>query len=559
MRYYALIRRRDELARLRQVMAVLLRHGFGYVVYALRLGEHLPFVSRAMKRYEEGRPLGFGERLRLTFEELGPTFVKFGQLLCTRADIIPPDVVKELTALQDRVASFPLEQVRQIIFEELRRPPEEVFKEFDPSPVGAASVAQVHKAVLHSGEQVVVKVQRPGIQRQMAVDLDILEVLAAGLERYLPESRAFTPVALVKFFRKTIGRELDFIVEGRSTERFRRNFADDPDVRIPEVHWPLTTTRVLVLEDVEGARVDDDARLDEMGIDRRAVALKGAEAFLRQVFEFRFFHADPHPGNFSILPGGRIAMVDFGMAGRLDAELLEELAHVVLAVSEFDAARVARHLLRLRVADEEIDEAAFRSDLAYMIESYAGRPLKEMDLGQILNETIYAAARYQIALPPDFVLLGKAIVTMEGVGRRLDPEFDMIAVARMYARRYALSSFGPAAVKRRVEDMASDLVYLLRELPGDLQLIFKKATTGRLKIEFEHRGLDTFIMEMDRSSNRIAFGLVVAALIVGSSVVTLHDRGPHLFGLPLLGLAGYLLTAILGLRLIFGIMRSGKL
>lgn len=559
MRYYALIKRRDELARLRQVMAVLLRHGFGYVVYALRLGEHLPFVSRALKRFEEDRPLTLGERLRLTFEELGPTFVKFGQLLCNRADIIPPDVVRELTRLQDRVPPFPPEQVRRTILEELRRPPEEIFGEFDPSPLAAASVAQVHRATLRSGERVVVKVQRPGVQRQMAVDLNILQMLAHGLERYLPDSRAFAPVELVRFFRKTVGRELDFVVEARSTARFGRNFAGDPDLCVPAVHWPLTTGRVLVMEDIEGVRVDDEKGLEAMGVDRRGVAMKGARAFLRQVFEFRFFHADPHPGNFSVLPDGRIALVDFGMVGRLDGELLEELAHVVLAISEFDAARAARHLLRLRVADEDIDEMSFRSELAYMIESYAGRPLKDIDLGQVLNETIFVATRFQITLPPDFVLLGKALVTMEAVGRRLDPDFDMVAVARGYARRYALSRFGPTAVKRRFEEMASDMVYLLRELPGDLQLIFRKVTTGRLKIEFQHRGLDTFIMEMDRSSNRIAFGLVVAALIVGSSVVTLSDRGPHIFGVPLLGLAGFVLTALLGLRLIFGIMRSGKL
>ncbi len=559
MRYYALIRRRGELVRLRQVMAVLFRHGFGHVLYALRLGEHVPFVSRALRRDEEDRPLTFGARLRLSFEELGPTFIKFGQLLSNRSDIVPPEVVAELTRLQDRAPAFSLAEVRETVLAELHRSPEELFGEFEPAPMAAASIAQVHRATLRSGERVVVKVQRPGIQRQVAVDLNILQLLAYGLERYLPESRAFAPVDLVKFFRKTIGRELDFVTEGRNAARFRHNFAGEPGIVIPEVHWPLTTPRVLVMEDVEGVRVDDSARLDALGIDRREIAQKGARAFLKQVFEDRFFHADPHPGNFSVLPDGRIALVDFGMAGRLDGDLLEELAHVVLAVSEWDASRAARHLLRLRLLDEEIDEDAFRSDLAYMIESYAGRPLKDINLGQVLNETIYIAARYRIRVPPDFVLLGKAVVTMEGVGRRLDPEFDMVAAARDYARRYALSRFSPGRVKERVEDMAGDILHLLRGLPGDLQLIVRKATRGKLKLEFEHRGLDTFIMEMDRSSNRIAFGLVVAALIVGSSVVTLSDRGPHLFGLPLLGLAGFVLTGLLGLRLIFGIMRSGKL
>ena len=262
MRYYSLIRRRGELTRLRHVTAVLFRHGFGYVVYALKLGEHVPFVSRYLTRDEEERPLTFGERLRLAFEELGPTFIKFGQFLSNRADIIPPDVIRELTRLQDHAPPFPFDQVRDIIIEELHQLPVDLFKEFDPSPLAAASIAQVHRAVLHSGARVVVKVQRPGIEKQTTVDLNILQMLAHGLERYIPESQIFAPVELVKFFRKMIGRELDFVVEGRNAARFRHNFADDPDICIPEIHWPLTTGRVLVMEDIEGVRVDDEKRLD---------------------------------------------------------------------------------------------------------------------------------------------------------------------------------------------------------------------------------------------------------------------------------------------------------
>ncbi len=559
MRYLSLIRRRDELARFRYVMGVLFRYGFGYLLYELKLGEHLPLINRFVKKHEEAHPLSLGERLRLAFEELGPTFIKFGQLLSNRADVIPPEVVRELTKLQDHAPPFPSDVAQAIIGEELRKPAREIFKEFSAEPIAAASIAQVHQAVLPSGERVVIKVQRPGIHKQVSADLDILEAVAAGLERYVPESRAFCPSDLVKFFRKSIGRELDFISEARNAERFRHNFADVPDICIPMVHWPFTTGRVLVMEDLEGVRIDDADRLKEMGIDGKEIALKGAKIFLKQVFIDRFFHADPHPGNFSVLPDGRIALVDFGMVGRLDGDLLEELANVLLAVADWDAARAARHLLRMQVSEEEIDEESFKSDLAYLIEGYAGRPLKEINLGQVINDTIYIAARYKIRMPPDCVLLGKAIVTMEAVGRRLDPDFDMVSVAREYARQYVLSRFKPAHIKERIEDISSDLVYLLRELPGDLQLILKKVTRGRLKLEFQHRGLDTFIGEMDKSSNRLSFGLIVAALIIGSSLMTLSDRGPHLLGLPFFGMAGFLLAGLLGLWLIVGIMRSGRL
>ncbi|MCX6356450.1 MAG: AarF/UbiB family protein, partial [Candidatus Aureabacteria bacterium] len=410
MSYLTLFRRREEIARFRQVMAVLFRHGFGYFVYELKLGEHLPFVNRLMKRQELARPLNIAERLRLAFEELGPTFIKFGQLLSNRVDLIPPDVIRELVKLQDHAAAFPADTARAIISSELGRPPAEVFASFDDVPVAAASIAQVHRAILAAGDRVVAKIQRPGIQKQIATDLNILDAIAAGLERYMPESRVFCPVDLVRLFRKTVSRELDFIVEGRNTERFRRNFTDSPDIYIPKVYWDLTTATVLVLEDIDGVRVDDAARLDEMEVDRRELALKGARAFLKQVFVDRFFHADPHPGNFFVLPDDRLALMDFGMVGRLDSELLEEVANVLMAVAEWDAARAARHILKLRVSDEEIDEESFRSDLAYLIEEYAGRPLKEINLGHVINETIAIAARYRIKMSPDLVLLGKAIV-----------------------------------------------------------------------------------------------------------------------------------------------------
>jgi ubiquinone biosynthesis protein len=560
MNYLALLKRRGELARFRHVLAILFRYGFGYLIYELKIGEQLPFVKRLLKKTEEeGKPLTVGERLRLAFEELGPTFIKFGQLLSNRPDLIPPQVVRELSKLQDHVPSFPLEQARAIIGEELGKPPEEIFADFFPVPIAAASIAQVYRASLHGGEKVAVKVQRPGVREQIDMDLNILEALARGLERYVPQSRAFYPVDLVGLFRKSITRELDFITEARNAERFRHNFSGSEDIYVPKVYWKLTTGRVLVMEDVEGVKVDDIERLRAIGIDLEEVARRGARAFLKQVFVDRFFHADPHPGNFSILPDGRLALVDYGIVGRLDSDLLEELSRLLLAIAEWDSKKAARHLMRMSTTDEEVDEDSLRSDLAYLIEGYAGRPLKDIHMGQVINEIVYIAARYRVRLPADLVLLGKAIVTMEGVGRRLDPNFDMVAVSRDFAKRYLLSRFKPEHIRERLEEMASDLVYLFRELPGEMQQIFKKITKGRLKIEFEHRGLETFISEMDKSSNRLTFGLIIAALIIGSSLITLSDKGPHFLGMPFLGALGYVMAGLLGLWLILGIIRSGRL
>lgn len=560
MSYLSLFRRRDDLVRFRNVMAVLFRHGFGYVVFRLRLGENIPFIKKRLAKIDrEEKPLGVGERLRLVCEELGPTFIKFGQLLSTRPDIIPPDIVRELAKLQDRVPTFPFDKARAIIEGELERPLDDIFSDFSREPLAAASIAQVYRAVLPGGEKVVVKVQRPGIPKEVGTDLNILDTIARGCERYIPESRGFYPTELMKVFRRTIHRELDFLNEARNAERFRHNFADDPGVRIPKIYWDRATTRVLVMEDLEGLRIDDVEGLRRRGIKPEDVAVRGARAFLQQVFIDRFFHADPHPGNLSVLPDGSLVLIDFGIVGRLDSDLLKELSRVLLAVSEWDASTAARHILRLSISEEDIDEESFKSDLAYLIESYAGRPLKEINLGQIINETIYIAAQYKIKVPPDLVVLARALITIEGVGRELDPEFDMFAVSADFAKTFLMSRLKPAYLKGRIEEIVSDITYLVRELPSDLQLILKKVTKGRLKIEFQHRGLETFIAEMDKSSNRLSFGLIVAALIIGSSLITNSDKGPHVFGLPALGLAGFMMAGFLGLWLIIGIIRSGRL
>jgi ubiquinone biosynthesis protein len=558
MSYLTLIKRKGEISRFRHVLGVIVRYGFGYLVERLNLKEHIPFVTR-FGDTTAGQPLSTGTRLRLICEELGPTFIKFGQLLSTRVDIIPPDVISELALLQDHAPTFSEPEVRTILEHEYGKPPEKVFADFSSRPIAAASIAQVHKATLPSGERVVIKIQRPDIKRLVNIDLDILEVIASGLENYIPESKAFYPTELVRFFRKTINRELDFLIEARNAQRFRHNFAQSDDIRIPELYRDFCTPRLLVMEDLQGIRVDDEKRLNETGIDKKDVALRGARAFLRQVFIDRFFHADPHPGNFSVLPDGRIVLVDFGMVGRLGEDTAEELANIVLAIVQRNPDKAARHILRLNTSEVDVNVDYFKSDIAYLIENYAGRPLKDINLGHILNEAFYIAANYHIKLPPDLVLLGKAIFTMEATGRLLYPGFDMVSASEGLAKKFLLKRMNPSHIIDRIEKVANDLMYLLKDLPDDLQVFFKKISKGRFKMEFQHRGLETFISEMDKSSNRLSFGIIVAALIIGSSLITLSDKGPHIMGMPLLGMLGFVIAGLLGLWLIFGIMRSGKL
>jgi ubiquinone biosynthesis protein len=559
MRLTRLPRAYWSLRRYRQILTVLIKYGFGDLLGTLKVRHPLVGKLPRLRTLKELEGLSRPERLRLAFEELGPSFVKLGQLLSLRPDLVPSEYSTELSKLQDEAAPFPFTQVEEKIEEQLGRPLEELFSEFDEEPLAAASLAQVHRARLQDGTEVVVKVQRPGIREMIRADLIILEDLAGFIARYVPESELYDPVGTVREFAKTLRRELDFVREGRNMEVFRRNFADDPTIYIPKVFWELTAPEILTMERIKGIKVTDLEGLERAGLDRRQIAINGANAILKQVFEYGFFHADPHPGNILVVENNVIAPLDFGMVGRLDRPLQEAIGEMLIGIVRKDIDRIVRALRELGSLDEGVDLLAFRTDLGDFIDRYYKIPLHRLDVAQLLDESLSLVREHHVRLPASLVMMGKALVIEEGVGRVLYPELDMITLAKPYVRRLIFQRLVPQRELHDWGGVLEEVNRLLKELPAELRSIMKKIRRGELRAQFEHLGLDRLILELDRSSNRIAFALIIAALIVGSSLVMQLEGGPRLFGLPLFGFLGFGFAAILGFWLVIAILRSGRL
>ncbi|MBI4715376.1 MAG: hypothetical protein HY760_05510, partial [Nitrospirae bacterium] len=421
-----------DIRRFRQILNVFLKQGFGHLIERANLQGYIP-LGRRLFRFppREEPPHSMAERFRFALEELGPTFVKFGQILSLRRDILPEDFIQELQKLQDDVPPFPVSEVKEQIQDALKRPAEELYAFFDEKPLAAASIGQVHRARLHDGREVVVKVQRPNISRTIETDLSILLNLAKLLVRYLPESRLYEPVGLVEEFRKVIHRELDYRVEGRNAEKFRNNFAASETLCVPEVIWPLSSQRVLTLEYQMGRKVTDLAGDPAW---RRRLARAFNDSYLKQIFEHGFFHADPHPGNIFILENGRICFHDFGIMGHLDEEMMENLANLFLAFLEKDVGTLVDVYLNVGSLTGDLDMKGFKQDLKEFIEGYYDLPLRDFSFAEVMNNLIGIGRRYRIAVPTDLLLLGKAFMTVESIVRTLDPDFNLIENIRPYAQ-----------------------------------------------------------------------------------------------------------------------------
>lgn len=549
-----------NLRRYRQIAGILLKYGFHEVVDRVNLLGRLRLGRRFRRLIKKPLrpPPSYVVRLRMALEELGPTFVKLGQVLSMRSFLIPPELAQELSKLQDEVAPVPFSQVQQLLERELGDRMS-LFRSFEETPIASASLSQVYRAVTVRDEDVVVKVQRPGIEEIIEADMDILMDLAQLIERHMPELKPYEPVEVVKELAKTTRRELDFKGEARNIELFTRNFADHPEVYVPKVFWETTTSRVLTTERIRGIKVSEVQQLEEAGLDRRAIAIAGGRAILKQIFEDGFFHADPHPGNLFVLPGNVIAPVDFGMMGRLDDVLVEELADLLSAVVERNVDRAIRTLLRAGVLDEEVDIRSFRVDLADFMDRYYGLSLKHIDMKQALEEGMDVMRRYRVRIQPNLTLLGRALGTYEEVGRILYPEFDLLPLAKPYIRKLMLRRMRPGRVMREVIDVLDQMRRLLRTLPEEMERIVKSMTRGKFGVELKHVGLEQLIGEIDRASNRLSFSLVIAALIVGSSLVLRLEHGPFVFGYPIFGILGFVFAGVLGIGLVLSILRSGKL
>ncbi len=551
-----------SLKRYRQILGILIKYGFGHIVeqlnidYYLELGKRIVTLGTASQELER---LPQGERLRLALEELGPTFIKLGQLLSTRPDIIPREYLGELQKLQDRVPAVSTEQITAELQREFGYPVEEIFQRFDPIPLAAASISQVHRGTLKSGDEVVFKVRRPDVRKIIETDVDILMGLAYLVEKHLPGGEMYDPIGLVKEFRRTINRELDFSREGRTIERFATNFTADETVRIPAVFWEFTSSSVLTLEYLSGIKISHHDELKAANYDLKLLARRGADAFLKQVFEFGLFHADPHPGNIHVLPDNVICMFDFGMVGRLDEEVKLQLTELLLSVLRRDVDHIISQLLYSGELHDESNLKSLRRDLSEFIDDYYDLLLQDIKVGKLLLDFVDILTEYQIKFPSNLMLLGRALIAIEGLGRQLDPKFNMIEQLKPFAETIFRERYSPANITKEATRALQSYSALGKSLPKDIKEFLNRINRNKFKIDLEHRGLEKLITDLDKSTNRISFSMVIAALIIGSSLVMQTDKGPMLFGFPILGLLGYSVAGFLGFGLAIAILRSGRM
>jgi len=546
-----------NLDRYRQILAILFKYGFDSLLNRLNLGSYfesgLQMISRNRRERVEG--LTDYERLRMAFEELGPTFIKMGQILSTRSDLIPDDLVREMTKLQDNVPAFPFSQVREIVEQELRAPLSVLFAHFDETPLAAASIGQVHRARLITGEEVIIKIQRPGIRKVIEVDLEILFHLATLMEKNIEEAEIYRPTRVVDEFARSIEKEINYKIEAQHAERFARQFAGNESIYIPRIFNETTTGRILTMEYVDGVKASDVDLLEKTGLDRKIIAARGADVTFEQIFKHGFFHADPHPGNICILPGNVVCYLDFGMMGYIDKRSMETFADIIIGYVRRDEAAIADAVMRIVEWDDPPDRRALESDIASFVDLYLYKPLKDMHMGDILQEFLDLFARHRLRLPPDIFFMIKAMTEVEGLGLMLDPDFNMVEKVEPFIKDLQMARIHPR--KLMGDFLASST--MLKGVPFELYDLLKQFKSGKVKIGIDHQGLETLIFGVERSSNRISFALIIAALIIGSSLIMMARSGPSLFGLPLLGLLGYTLAGFLGLWLLVWIRRSGRL
>jgi len=559
LRLIQLNRNVRSIRRYRQIITVLGGYGLEHLLEYLNLSHFVAFSRRMLRRSAKAADLSAPQRLRLALEELGPTFIKLGQLLSTRADIIPASFVQELAHLQDKIPCIPFEEIREQVERELGVPIEQRFSLVEPVAIAGASIAQVHRARLTTGEDVVVKVRRPGVTEAVETDIDILMGVALLLERHMARSDIYDPVAVVREFSYTIRREMDLSREGHAIERIRDNFAGDPTLYFPQVYWEATAKGVLTTEYMNGIKVSDLKAIDAAGLDRREIARRGAVAFLKMVLEHGFFHGDPHPGNVMILQNNVICLLDFGMVGRLDPGVKRYLTDVLSAVIRRDVDDLIDTIVAAGEANENLNKNALKKGLAEFIDGYLEIPLKEIEVGRMLLEFIDLVSTHRIKVHPDLTLLVKVLVIVEGMGRELDPEFDMVGHLRPFLEKEFREQRSPGRLLKEMEQGFEGYLSLARNLPRDLREILNKLNRNKFRIDLEHRGLDRFSKELDRSANRLCLSMIIAALLIGSSIAMQSNRGPMLLGLPAFALFGYSCAGLVGIWWMIAILRSGRL
>jgi ubiquinone biosynthesis protein len=554
-----------DIPRIRQIIMVATRHGFGHLVEQLGLKRFVSLGRRVitLRSFPEHRTSA-PVRLRIMFEELGPSFIKLGQVMACRPDLLPVEYAQELCKLTDSVPPFPFPAAREIVERELGGPLRRFFSTFDPDPIAAASIAQVHGARLLDNTEVMVKVQRPDIEQIIERDISILRGIAELIEIYASDMAIYNPRGIVEEFARTISRELDFFIEASNAVRLRENFLSSDILYVPRIFPEVSSKHVLVIERIEGLRIDEFERIDRAGFDRKKISRNGAAAFFQMVFQDGFFHADPHPGNIFVLADGKIGLVDFGIMGRVTDENMRYYADTIVALVEHDFDKLVQEYMNMGFVPDDVEDMdrfqrELKEDLVELLEPYYGMKVNQIDFGMYVDRLTKISRRHGLVMPQNLYLVNKALVTLEGILRQLDPDFDFIEIARPHVARLLRKRNDPLRVLRSARKNVAEFSELFTVFPKQLHRTFRKLLRGDIRVKVQHEELQHLIRDVDKASNRLSFSIITAAIIVASSIIIHAGQGQMLFGMPVFGLIGYLLAAVLGFWILIGILRSGQL
>ncbi|MBI2650318.1 AarF/ABC1/UbiB kinase family protein [Candidatus Woesearchaeota archaeon] len=553
---FHLIKEVRDIKRFNQILLVLFEEGFDFLLAKIKLKHHIAITKRlksGLKKREEIKP---EISLRRTLERLGPTFIKFGQVLSVRPDLVPKEYAKELEKLQDKVPEFPFSDVKAIIEKEFGKGIEHLFLHFEKKPIASASISQVHKAILKNGDKVAVKVQRPDVKHLMETDIEIMFYFANLLERHIERLRRFNPSRIVNEFKEWTERELDFRLEARNAKRFYENFKGSKTVHIPKVYDNLTTERILTLEFIEGIELHNIKEIKKKKLDFNEIIKNGFNAILTQVFVHGVFHADPHPGNIIVMKNNSIAFVDFGIVGYFDEKLKSKCIDLLYGIAEQDEELVVDTLMGMGMESEEIDYEQLKSDISFAIQPLQGSSIKDIKVSSVLEEVIDIALRHKLKVPASFVLFGKTIITLEGIAIEYDPNFKIIESIRPFTEKIIAKRSSPLYAWKSLVHSIRRYKKFAESFPEKAEKALDKIQRGSIKVDIEDTDIKQLALEIDRSSNRVAYGLLIAALLIVSAILIQVEKGPTILGVPFLSFFSFFFASILIFILFISIVRE---
>ncbi|MDP6641984.1 MAG: AarF/ABC1/UbiB kinase family protein [Candidatus Nanoarchaeia archaeon] len=545
-----------DLKRIKNIVSVLFKHEFGYFIERLDLKKYLRF-NRKIQQAKFSEQTLTPKRFRLAMEELGGSFIKLGQLLSLRPDLLPKEYCEEFFKLQDNVRPLSYRQVKSIIEKEFKQPLRQIFKSLDKHPIASASIGQVHKGKLKSGEKVAVKVQRPNMKELFEADIDIMYKLAGMLEKRVPETKLYRPTQIIKEFEEYTKKELDHSQEAKNIDDFSK-VNQNKDIVVPKVFWNYTKQKVLTMEFIDGKKIHNVKKFSDINSYERIVMNNIASSTIKQILEYRIFHADPHPGNILLLWDNKIALLDFGIVGRLDEDLAEKIENVFISLMKPNSSLLANSLIKLNFVDKKVSQIELKKDLSENLSKYYSVSSKEFNLTEAMYSVLAVSRKYEMQFPNDFVLLVKTLITVDGLAKTIYPSFNFIEELKPYTQELIRKKSSTKYLIDSLKKTLLDFKNTFSKAPQEFKKTMRAVQSPKVKVDIEDADVQKFVLELDRSSNRVSFGLIIAALLIGSALMFAAKLPPFVYDLSLVGIIFLIVAIIVSLLLVGSIYREGR-